>query len=1183
MTRLEKIASLYTAVIGSTPTAEQLNAYAGLDENISLEVISAQIMSDSPLSAGYDAMTPELLVQSMFQTVFDLTTEEITALKETEAGAAGFQYWVDEINNNPYVTADTIAIALINGAGEDAQAELAADVAGIVAAYEDAYNGGSTEEDGSTFILTDGRDNFSGENAGTADNDTYKAFVGQNQDGSLANALATGDIIDGQGGSNDTLIATLTNDEYVDSTADNFAVMPIVDNVENIRIQALDNAISNDTVILDTDHITAENHYASDSSRADLIVTNVDITSTQVTNDITLEMKDTQQFSDFEVYFNENDLKAAPDETVGSAQVIIQVADGAQTDASQPIVNMTFDLTFTQGTESYSFQNLESTDGTYAGLVTAIQVALAAEGLTKYSVALDGEFSTFTTDTGKSINLDYTGNYITITDDEGEEFTDINFAPEQKAGTPIAILLAQSEVNADEVTTTHMVESTVTFDNVGRGSNGGEFIVGSTSSSESSTGVERINVIVENSSVVSDISSTNNALNYITLTNGEVKGDFVLANADFDGGDADNQYDNVTQANLVKEGLVSIVATDFDGDIVLGRDNNLVDLGTLSAAVNGDVTYNATLNDGDDYVAVTGNGADTINITLDDNKADDNHDVDTAVSINTGSANDVITVDEDNTSLENTTATIDAGTGNDVINGNDVSISVLAGAGDDVVYAENTGVKALLGIDLSGVYGASTAATHNTAAINNGEIHFLAGREVQVTIATDGAAANSLVNGFESVIGSATIEASNGKTLTTLDDLNAAVVKAINENDVLNKIATASIDENKQVVVQYLVDGVQNVAAVEVEITDPAAATSISSAMLNEYRDLVNDSKVTSATVLGLYNATLEKIDGTAIVSDATHEGSVITLSDAGAAATATVTIGDDVITYDSVGTAATDATSMVSALVEAGYYAADNAGVVSVITDKEVLYSTDAASSTAVIVNDQTIDQTAIATLLGTDSVDTDNANVVNGGSGDDVIVLSSDADNTLGDTVVWTDYNQGDDTIVHFESGVDELNFTSYLTGTVDGNNNGSSSDESEVVLPSGVAVGTLTFTANSINLVDFNTLDGVTTTQTFEGLTVAQLEAALEADSAAAVNASTNGIYQSKATSVLIIEDGDNSNGAVGGDLDNAGTYKAFEITYNDADAAAGSTDFTVKLIGTFDLGDDILTTADLTQLA
>jgi len=1195
----EQVQQIYIGLLGraadqagATYWEEQISTGA-----ITLDEMRANFVNNQPeYAAGLGQLSREDAVIELYNRMFERDPETDGATYWTTG--AGSSVPIDQLSLTfmeaalgDDITAlenKTAAAAAYTAAAGDnytAEAALAAidSVDATAASLAASLEATDALFPGEVFTLTENRDVLTGTDA----NDTFFADVGQNGLGAVSNALASGDIVDG-GAGYDTLTSTLINDSVVDDGIENdLAPLPRLDNVEEVRVQALDD------VTLDADHITAEVQYASDSSRADLIITNVDIEETQITQDIKLEMKDTQQFSDFEVYFNEQDLKAAPDVTVGSASVTIQVADGAQaSDTIAPLGNMTFDLSFTQGDASFSFDDIESTDGTYAGLVTAIQVAFAAEGLTQYQVELDGEFTSFDTGT-RSIDLDYTGSFITITDNNQNEFSDINFAPQQKAGSEVAILLAQSEVNAEASTSTFMVESDITVDNVGRGSNGGEIIIGSTSASDSSTGIERINVIVENSSVIGDISSTNDALEHITLTNGTVKGDFVLTNSDFDAADDDdNFYANVDQADLVKEGLTSIVASDFDGDIVLGRDNDIVDLVTLSAAVNGDVTYNATLNDGDTYTATTGAGEDTINITLDDNRIEANTDTDTAVTISTGAANDTITVDEDDTTLENTTANINSGTGVDVIRGNDVSVTVEAGTGDDVIYAENTGDKALAQVVTTGVYVTATPADDttnlgSTPGTADGEIHFLAGREVQVTIATDGASATLLSNGFESVVGSATIEASEG-TLTTLADLNAAIVKAINEDSTLNKIATASIDENNNVVFQYLVDGLQDTGAISVEITNPTnfATATATTAMVNDYRDLVNDSTVASTVVDALLQADLSQT----IASAFTHEGATITLADAtGTAANTEVTvmIGDDAITYTATGTAITDAVALNTALVDAGYYSNDDgSGVVSVVTDKEVIYSIGSTvdpgtSSTATILNDQALTATEIPMLTGSDSLDDDNQNVINGNEGNDVIVLSSD--DTLGDTVEWTGYNQGNDTIVHFVTGADELDFTSYLTGTVDAGaagGSGSSSDESEVLLPA-TAATTDVFTANSINLIDFNALTGATATQTFETLTAAQVETALEAATGATTTASTNGIYQSLATSVLIIEDGVNATGAVTGDLDNEGTYKAYEVTYDDALGTAGAIDFTVTLIGDFDLGADILVAAnDLT---
>jgi hypothetical protein len=316
--------------------------------------------------------------------------------------------------------------------------------------------------------------------------------------------------------------------------------MPIIKNVEEIRIQALENKVSStgtgaaaggelNQVILDADQITGETKYASDSSRADLVITNVDITSTQITNDIKLEMKDTQQNSDFEVYFDQQALIKQAASTTTTAQYFLRVGDGEATTVS-PMGNIKIDITINHNGVNKVLTGITSTDGTYAGLVTAINAKLISEGLgSQYVVTLGDAFTQIeTTKDVTSVN----GNDILITSLAGVQFTKdaLTFSVGTVNSNVANLIASNADVKSNSVVSTTKVESTITVDNVGRGSNGGEIIIGSTSNSVNSTGVERINVIVENSSVVHDISSTNNALKEITLKNGTVKGDFVLKN-----------------------------------------------------------------------------------------------------------------------------------------------------------------------------------------------------------------------------------------------------------------------------------------------------------------------------------------------------------------------------------------------------------------------------------------------------------------------------------------------------------------------------------------------------------------------------------------------------------------------------------------------------------------------------
>ncbi|MBK9346872.1 MAG: hypothetical protein IPN06_10840 [Burkholderiales bacterium] len=67
-----------------------------------------------------------------------------------------------------------------------------------------------------------------------------------------------------------------------------------------------------------------------------------------------------------------------------------------------------------------------------------------------------------------------------------------------------------------------MVTSTVVLDDVGRGSTGGDLVIGGLSVGETSTsrGVERFEITVQDNSKLQTINSTNNALREVTIVNG---------------------------------------------------------------------------------------------------------------------------------------------------------------------------------------------------------------------------------------------------------------------------------------------------------------------------------------------------------------------------------------------------------------------------------------------------------------------------------------------------------------------------------------------------------------------------------------------------------------------------------------------------------------------------------------
>ncbi|XOB61310.1 M10 family metallopeptidase [Campylobacterota bacterium DY0563] len=143
MTRNEKIAVLYVTIFGTTPNEEELKQYTSFNDNISLEVISATMMHNSEYLDTYKSLETDDFVKTMFQSIFGFTDDEMQSIieeqerNELNGGINGFDYWVNEIENNPYITEDTLPIAIINGTSLDDEQSLLSQVEDIL--YPQSY------------------------------------------------------------------------------------------------------------------------------------------------------------------------------------------------------------------------------------------------------------------------------------------------------------------------------------------------------------------------------------------------------------------------------------------------------------------------------------------------------------------------------------------------------------------------------------------------------------------------------------------------------------------------------------------------------------------------------------------------------------------------------------------------------------------------------------------------------------------------------------------------------------------------------------------------------------------------------------------------------------------------------------------------------------------------------------
>lgn len=153
-----------------------------------------------------------------------------------------------------------------------------------------------------SFYLTTGQDFLQG----TPGDDLFLAyeFAG-------VGTLQSGDVING-GAGNDTLYADLRADTHN-------IITPILTNIENVAFRAQtvagttgDNNISDvNRVVIDAERIDGEKRYESNNSRADLIIEDVRIASSQITKDITVAFVESDPgHVDFALYFDQQDRKS---------------------------------------------------------------------------------------------------------------------------------------------------------------------------------------------------------------------------------------------------------------------------------------------------------------------------------------------------------------------------------------------------------------------------------------------------------------------------------------------------------------------------------------------------------------------------------------------------------------------------------------------------------------------------------------------------------------------------------------------------------------------------------------------------------------------------------------------------------------------------------------------------------
>lgn len=979
-----------------------------------------------------------------------------------------------------------------------------------------------------SFNLTTGLDNL----IGTEANDTFTAdFNGNN------NTFESGDAVDGGAGT-DTLSLNLGN-------ASNFAINATTKSVENvvIRAQALDNGGSNaggtagngstgdnnittNQVTVDADRMNGVNYWENSNSRADLVIEDVRILPNQITKDITIAMVETDPgHVDFGFYFDQYSLRNVSSST---STLRLELLDTRAKVAGQdplkdnPYWGFTFKLNGTN--QTIASDEIDAAQ-TYEQLLTAVQNAITANTALagKVTAALGNNFTRVDTLTGTAV----VGTELVISSVAGNTISvDATNGWQTKNGVVPPSSGLHTDMNTATTTSSELVTSKIILDDVGRGSTGGDLVVGglSVGDTSSSKGVQRFEIEVRDNSKLQHISSTNNTLREVTIVNGATSSSsHAYVETVKDAGNLTvngNAGVNGTNTGVTVGGINTPLpgSTDQHGEYGFS-DVRLIDASTFKGKLEFDAEITdksiakylnlkdqaANLPAADNVAFVYTGGAnnDTMTVLVDSKVAASNTlsgREDFTFAINGGAGDDNITLDiggnetgpwyADQKMLKNISVT--GGDGNDTIRtpgAGDVNID--AGAGNDTVYADNTGkidatwIVAAENTDLADLQGSRTG-TGNT---------FLYKGTVTVTFTGSGADAGgavtagnaaALTNGWE-----VTVDIPTGNNYTVNQwHVNQAIKKAINDNPVLSKLLVAQDGPANTLVIDSLIDGNFNAKDLLIEVKG---------------KDLTALSSGEQATVLTAYKAFASN--------------SAATITDANNAETASQTALNGVKGMGA----------------------------------NQVIHAANGTLSAA------------------------ESDNTINLGSGDDVVVLGSGANSN--DTIVFTGYELGKKTIVNFESvagnDADYLDFSSYLTGKF------STSGSNESQQP-------IAITLNADNLVEANSITVLaptfTTTDNFAGLTAGKLLAAINSTNTGSANFAgiTSGtldaanIYTTSTPVTLV--------GGVGKSVvliensANKGEYKAFELTFNGTSTNTAR-DFTeAKLIATFDVGASVASFAN-----
>lgn len=1053
-----------------------------------------------------------------------------------------------------------------------------------------------TPDSVTVFNLTTAADNITG----TVGNDQFTGYIQDNQ-----NTAQSGDIINGGSGT-DSLFVDIGNSQ-------DFAITLHTNSVENFAVRAEARAEGNDTndnnmtdaVQIDAERMEGTVRYETNNSRADVIIEDVRIErevaygddTNEITRDVTVAMVSTDPGDvDLGVYFDQHSLVKQGD--IKSAAIVLTVGNQVETpdfDAANPLKDIPYTNVAFLVDDQEVILTLDLTAvTTYDEMWDAISAAFTAEQSTNpllenVTITRSELTDTFFSKDGVLRTADeYT---LSITDGTIDAADTGWFA---EGGLPSNNAFSATVEPGDESSTSSLITSTIILDDVGRGSMGGDLVVGglSTGDTSDSLGVEQFDITVERSSELQEIQSTNNTLREVYIVNGDTNGNLVVAGDTNGDNDIPGVEGNAGLTDVrVVDASAMVGSVSIDAELtgaVVGKYMDLVD---TAANVNADDAG---------FIYSLGGGADSLDLVISNENlraAGTTAREDFFLDISGGASADALTViigdgtGNDGTPWYNNSKieanlTVSGGTGDDTITTTGTGDFNINGEdGNDTIYTDNSGLKGTWVVN-------ATAASAALEAAN---------------IASDVATAALITaeNATPTVTVAATVAAAviAAKVITAASTQTAAEIVAM---DAALDLAALQTGATQASIYATLLTAIESVAATgDSLITDADTITGTANSLLvGSTLTVTYAGAAANSVISGVAAAGTEGYESTVDIPTVDSMGNELSVVQAIKAAIN----GDAVLSKILSATDGTGGTLNIDALIDGVNAATDleftitaptaaaNPLTAAELTAAKVEWNDMLNTSGAVITDAAMYGQIAVAAAatlaaiggangaivqhIGNESTSTSD-NIVAMGAGDDVVVLgTNDVLLQSNDTLVWSGYNQGDDTIVNYLEGagtnLDTLDFSAYL-GIDSGNNvtSISGSVDSQVLMGQtfGAAVAITaadTIVANEIVIQTGLAFTAAQTTagQSWANMTAADYSSAINnaatvayGNIAATIDASAPDVADLVAdkTSIVFVENAANT-----------GEYKLFELTSTNA----SDLEFTeVQLIGTVDFGDSI----------